>query len=48
MLGDVIEVLIKGLVIILVLMGAAAYMTFTERVIMAKMQLRLGPNRVGR
>lgn len=47
MLGDVIEVLIKGLVIILVLMGAAAYMTFAERVIMAKMQLRLGPNRVG-
>lgn len=47
MLGDVIEVLIKGLVVISLLMGAAAYMTFAERVIMAKMQLRLGPNRVG-
>lgn len=47
MLGDVIEVFIKGLVVVLVLLGAAAYMTFAERVIMAKMQLRLGPNRVG-
>ena len=32
---------------ILILMGAAAYMTFFERVVMARMQLRLGPNRVG-
>lgn len=47
MLADIIEVLIKGIVLVLVLMGAAAYMTFTERVVMARMQLRLGPNRVG-
>lgn len=47
MLSDVIEVLVKGLVMVLVLMGAAAYMTFCERVIMARLQLRLGPNRVG-
>ena len=47
MLSDVIEVLIKGIVVVLVLMGAAAYMTFCERVVMARMQLRLGPNRVG-
>lgn len=40
-------VLLKGLVIILLLFGAAAYMTFAERVVMARMQLRLGPNRVG-
>lgn len=40
-------VLIKGLVVILVLFGAAAYMTLCERVLMARMQLRLGPNRVG-
>jgi NADH-quinone oxidoreductase subunit H len=46
-LGDVIEVLIKSILLISVLMGAAAYMTFLERVLMAKMQLRLGPNRVG-
>lgn len=42
-----IEILLKGLILILVLMGAAAYMTLAERVIMARMQLRLGPNRVG-
>lgn len=47
MLAIVIEVLIKGLVVIGMLMLAAAYMTFIERVIMARMQLRLGPNRVG-
>lgn len=44
---DVIVVLIKCVVMILLLMGAAAYMTLTERVLMARMQLRLGPNRVG-
>jgi NADH-quinone oxidoreductase subunit H len=43
----VLEVLIKGLVLILFLTGAAAYMTWAERVVMARMQLRLGPNRVG-
>lgn len=42
-----IEVLLKGIVLIAVLMGAAAYMTLLERVLMARMQLRLGPNRVG-
>lgn len=40
-------VLIKGLVLVAILMGFAAYMTLLERVVMAKMQLRLGPNRVG-
>lgn len=47
MLDEAIAVLIKGLVLILVLMGFAAYMTLCERVVMARMQLRLGPNRVG-
>lgn len=42
-----IEVLIKGIIVVLILFGAAAYMTFCERVLMARMQLRLGPNRVG-
>jgi len=45
--NDAIAVIIKGLILILVLFTAAAYMTFTERVLMARMQLRLGPNRVG-
>lgn len=42
-----IETLLKGLVLVLILMGLAAYMTLCERVVMARMQLRLGPNRVG-
>lgn len=47
MWNEAIDVMIKGLVLILILMGLAAYMTFAERVLMARMQLRLGPNRVG-
>lgn len=46
-LAYTVEVLIKGIIVVLILMGAAAYMTLCERVIMARMQLRLGPNRVG-
>jgi len=42
-----IEVLIKGLILVLILFGAAAYMTFIERVVLAFFQLRKGPNRVG-
>lgn len=44
---ETIEVVIKGLIMILVLLGCGAYMTLCERVLMARMQLRLGPNRVG-
>lgn len=47
MLAIIIEVLIKGIIVIGLLMLAAAYMTFMERVVMARLQLRLGPNRVG-
>lgn len=42
-----VEVLIKGIVVLALLFGAAAYMTWLERVVMARMQMRLGPNRVG-
>jgi NADH-quinone oxidoreductase subunit H len=47
MLAITIETLIKGIIVIALLMLAAAYMTFMERVVMARLQLRLGPNRVG-
>lgn len=41
------ETVVKGLVMIGILMLAAAYMTFCERIVLARLQLRLGPNRVG-
>lgn len=41
------ETLISSIVLLGVLLTAAGYMTFCERVLMARMQLRLGPNRVG-
>lgn len=47
MIGDAIEVLIKGIVLVLFLFGAAAYMTYLERVLIGRVQLRYGPNRVG-
>lgn len=47
MLFEAMVVLIKGIVLILLLMGAAAYMTFLERIVLARLQLRLGPTRVG-
>jgi len=39
--------LIKAVALILVLMGAMAYMTFIERRILGAMQHRVGPNRTG-
>lgn len=42
-----LNILVKGIVVIALLMLAAAYMTLMERVVLARMQLRLGPNRVG-
>lgn len=47
MMDAAIEVIVKGLIVILILMGCAAYMTYLERIVMARMQLRLGPVRVG-
>lgn len=44
---DALVVLIKGIVLIGILFLAAAYMTLLERVVMARVQLRIGPNRVG-
>jgi NADH-quinone oxidoreductase subunit H len=39
--------LIKAFVVINLLMGTFAYMTWVERKVLARMQLRYGPNRVG-
>lgn len=47
MFEEAVIVLVKGLVMIAVLMLFAAYMTFLERIILARVQLRVGPTRVG-
>ncbi len=44
---NVLEIIVKGAVLMGMLIFAAAYMTLLERVLMARMQLRIGPNRAG-
>lgn len=46
--GLIIEWLIKSLVIILGMTGGFAYVTWMERKVLAKMQVRVGPNRAGK
>lgn len=41
------ETIVKGIILISLLFLAAAYMTLLERVLMARVQLRIGPTRVG-
>ena len=46
--GDGIVVLmVKAVVVLLALATAAAYLTFAERKVAARIQMRIGPNRVG-
>jgi len=40
-------IVIKALIAFVVVMGGAAYMTWFERVVIARIQDRIGPNRVG-
>ena len=47
MLLDIIAYLVKGAIVIFALLTAFAYMTLIERRVVAKIQGRLGPNRVG-
>lgn len=44
---DLLQYAIKALVLVAVLLGAFAYMTLFERKVLARMQNRFGPNRVG-
>lgn len=46
--GLIIEWVVKSLIIILSMTGGFAYMTWYERKILARMQVRRGPNRAGR
>ena len=43
----VIEWLLKGFVLVLLLLGGFAYLTLYERKALARMQMRVGPNRAG-
>ncbi len=43
----VVVILIKAVVVVLMLATAAAYLTLAERKVAARIQLRIGPNRVG-
>jgi NADH-quinone oxidoreductase subunit H len=46
-IGMIIEVLIKSLILVLFLTLAFAYITVYERRLLAKIQVRIGPNRTG-
>ena len=46
--GDgIVTLLIKSVIVLLMLATAAAYLTLAERKVAARIQLRIGPNRVG-
>ena len=43
----IIDALVKTIVVIVVLLTGFAYLTLMERIVVAKVQARIGPNRVG-
>jgi NADH-quinone oxidoreductase subunit H len=43
----IVEWLIKGIVLVLLLLGGFAYLTLYERKALARIQMRIGPNRAG-
>ncbi len=47
LLLNILIALVKTIVIIVVLLGAFAYLTLIERWVAARVQVRIGPNRVG-
>ena len=46
-IADLLEWLIKSVVIILIIVGGFAYLTLFERRVLARIQVRIGPNRAG-
>ena len=44
---NILIILVKAIVVIVVLLGAFAYLTLMERLVVARIQVRVVPNRVG-
>ncbi|HEY63768.1 MAG TPA: NADH-quinone oxidoreductase subunit NuoH [Caldilineae bacterium] len=47
-IGLIVIPAVKGIIILLVLLGATAYLTLFERKLVARFQIRYGPNRAGK
>ena len=45
--GLIIEWIIKSVIILLIMTGGFAYLTLYERRLLARIQVRIGPNRAG-
>jgi len=45
--ASVIETIIKSIILLLVMTGGFAYLTLYERKVLARIQVRVGPNRAG-
>ncbi len=43
----IVEWVIKSVILMLVMTGGFAYVTLYERKVLARMQVRIGPNRAG-
>ena len=43
----IVEWLVKSILLVLVMTGGFAYVTLLERKVLARMQVRIGPNRAG-
>ena len=44
---DIVAAIIKSIILLLSMTGGFAYLTLYERKVLAKLQVRIGPNRAG-
>ena len=45
--GSLLEWTLKSVVLLLIMTGGFAYVTFYERKVLSRLQVRIGPNRAG-